>query len=93
MIGRIASDYSSHNYGSQPSPVARNPAQPVTSQSSLAELSPPTEDSIQLSASGVAALQPPGEVFIAAAEGDAHAISMIEESQSQIPHNTDGPLF
>jgi hypothetical protein len=71
---------------SQSAPMAQNPVQSANSQPGSSQ---PIQDSIQVSASTLAALQTPEEVFRAAMAGDNQAIAIIKEDLSPIPHLLD----
>lgn len=71
---------------SQSAPIAQNPIQTANSQPGNPQ---PFQDSVQLSASGLAALQTPDGLFKAAAAGNNEAIAIIQEDLSPIPHLLD----
>jgi len=67
-------------------PNAQNTAQSVPDQPANSQ---PLQDSIQLSASALTALETPDGLFKAAAAGNNQAIAIITEDLSPIPHLLD----
>jgi len=74
-LQNFGSDYSYRSASATPNPPPSETSQPAP------VTSPIVQDSIQLSAAGLAALQTPEEIFTAAAAGDARAIAIIEKNQ------------
>jgi hypothetical protein len=81
-IGSLPNFDSQSSY--QTAPVTQNTAQSQSSQYASSQTSQPAQDVIQLSAAGLAALQTPEEIFLAANSGNAQAIAIIEQSQSTL---------
>jgi hypothetical protein len=92
MINSIAGG-SFQDYRSQASyqgeVVAQSPSPPAVSAPAQAASSQPIQDTIQLSAFGVSALETPEELFKAAAAGNNEAIAIIREDLTPIPHTLD----
>jgi len=80
MIDSIGSlqnyDWQSSYQTQQSSPATTNPAPSDGSQ--------PIQDSIQLSAAGLIALQTPGEIFTQADAGNEQAIAIIEKDETPV---------
>lgn len=74
---------------SQTSLPSTNPAPSAVSQPAQTQSLTPTQDSIQLSASAISALQTPEELFREAAAGNYNAIVTIMEDLTPIPHSLD----
>ncbi len=77
------------SYTQASSQSALNAQNSVQSANSQPGNSPPLEDSIQVSAAALAALETPEEVFKAAMAGNNQAIAIIKEDLSPIPHLLD----
>lgn len=86
-ISNISSDWLQNSESQsfyQSAPSAQNSTQSGTVGYASTDTSQPVQDSVQLSAAGMMALQSPEEILVAADAGDPTAIAIIQKDQKPV---------